>query len=61
LAIQTATWLRTRGRPAKTQEWLRRLASWNVLLNDGMVVSFTARAAAKGMRNSSAGSQQRAA
>jgi SAM-dependent methyltransferase len=40
LAIQAATWLRTLGKPHEERRWLRRLASWNVLLNDGMVVTF---------------------
>jgi 2-polyprenyl-3-methyl-5-hydroxy-6-metoxy-1,4-benzoquinol methylase len=45
LAIQTYTWLRSLTQRREAQAWMRRLASWNVLLNDGMVVSFTRRAA----------------
>jgi SAM-dependent methyltransferase len=39
-AIQAATWLRTIGKPLKTRQWLRGLTAWNLLLNDGMVVTF---------------------
>jgi hypothetical protein len=50
LAIQAVTWLRTLGKPPQTREWLRRLASWNLLLNDGMVVTFVRSASAATQR-----------
>jgi SAM-dependent methyltransferase len=50
VAIQSATWLRTLGKPPHARKWLTRLASWNVLLNDGIVVTFTCRSSSGAQR-----------
>lgn len=44
LAVQAYTWLKTLLKPQRQRQWLRLLASQQVCLCDGMVVSFTKQA-----------------
>lgn len=40
LLVRFYSWMKFRTKDEGTQEWMGQVNSWNVLLNDGMVVSF---------------------